>query len=131
MPRYFQCEFHYYTQGISLEISLLCLGAFIGNFIIITQGISLAISLLCLGTFNVNFIIMPGHFHCNFIIIPPSKQMTTMPHVAVVALAVMGSISPGFPIRQAVPLELPQSSGSGSLLGSLGSDFHGNNNVYW
>ena len=162
LPGCFHCNFHYYIRGISLGTSLLYLGDFNVNFIIIpghfhwefhyyTQGISLGISLLYPGTFTVNFIIMAGCFHCNFIIIPTSKHMTTMPDVAVgwlrsllrtlgenLGRAILhlgvaglitpiwdvlapegeqeealnrlrtGSISPCFPIRQAVPLGLPQ-----------------------
>ena len=46
--------FHYYSWALSLEISLLYLGDFIVNFIIMT------------GLFIGNFIIISGGFHCEF-----------------------------------------------------------------
>ena len=77
MTGHFHCEFHYYAWALSLWISLLYLGYFIANFIIMTGrfhcefhyyawALSLRISLLYPGDFIVNFISMTGRFHCQF-----------------------------------------------------------------
>ena len=88
LPWGFHWEFHYYIWALSLGISLLYLGDFIGNFIIIPGhfycnfhsctreislgisllylGISLGISLLYLEDFITIFIIIPRCFHWKF-----------------------------------------------------------------
>ena len=61
----FHWEYHYYLWALSLGISLLSLGAFIRNFIIIPGGF-IGNFIIISGNFIGNIIIIPGGFHWEY-----------------------------------------------------------------
>jgi hypothetical protein len=128
LPGQFQCEFHYYTWALSLGISLLYPGTFIVNFIIMagrfhcnfiiiptskhmTTMPDVAVGWLCSLLHTLGENLGRAILHLGVaglitpiwdVLAPEGEQEEALNRLRT------GSISPCFPIRQVVPLGLPQ-----------------------